>query len=212
MASTPAFVTGLVRSSFIGNVVNVKGASTCSAVSMSMKKEEKKAVSRREALIGGAALLAGIPLSALAKGGDSPKISIFGVGGASSPFDAGFQTGGKVLYSEFSDDELAVFKRIVNQSQERIVDATDSIKARSWEDIRSRCRLEAYDLRKIILRVNDAIADQTTAAKAKKIAKSIKDDIEQLDQACVAKNQDLAYKKYNATVKDIAEWKEFVGF
>lgn len=178
---------------------------------MSMQKEGKS-ISRREALIGGAALLAGIPLSALAKGGDSPKISIFGVGGASSPFDAGFQRGGKVLYSEFGDDELAVFKRIVNQSEERIVDATESIKAKSWEDIRSRCRLEAYDLRKVILRVNGAISDKAQADKAQKIANSIKQDIEQLDQACVAKNQDLAYKKYNATVKDIAEWKSFVGF
>lgn len=141
----------------------------------------------------------------------SPKISIFGVEGASSPFTAGVETGGNTLYTQFNPDELAVFKRIAEESKVRIVGASDAIKAKQWEDIRSRCRLEAYEFRYVQKRINESISDKALQSKAIKASAAIKADIEQLDQACVQKNQDLSFKKYNALVKDIDAWVNVVG-
>lgn len=178
---------------------------------MSAANSDNSSLNRRQLLVAGAALLAGVPLSALAKSGDSPNISIFGVGGQSSPFTAGIQTGGSTLYTEFNEDELAVFKRIAEESKERIAGAGDAIKAKQWEDIRSRCRLEAYEFRKVQKKINESITEKSLQEKAVKASAAIKADIEQLDQACVQKNQDLSFKKYNALVKDIDAWVSLVG-
>lgn len=171
-------------------------------------------VSRRQALLAGFALLAGatLPKDALAKSGDSPKISVFGVGGASSPFDSGIQRGGKTQYKEFQPDEVAVFKRIVAESKERLEGAADSIKAKSWEDIRSRIRLEASDLRKTQLTVNANIEDSKQSAAATKAYKVFKKDLEDLDYAAVTKNQDKARKYYNAALKSLSAWEASAGF
>lgn len=168
-------------------------------------------MSRREALLAGVALVTGVPLAALAKGGDSPKISIFGVRGASSPFDAGFQTGGKVLYSELGDEEVAIYKRIVKDSTARIEGTNDAIKTKSWQDIRARIRLEASELRTVQSIINDAIDDKATNKAAQKALGRFKVSLEGFDQACIEKNQNDAYKKYNATMKDLAAWQEVVG-
>lgn len=159
-----------------------------------------------------AALMAGVPLAALAKSGEAPSISIFGVGGQSSPFSAGVQTGGKKVYKSFNDDEVALYKRIVEESNDRLEGALDSIKIKSWEDIRSRIRLEAYNLRKTQLKVNANIDDAKQSSAAEKAYKVFKTDLENLDQAAVAKNQDKAYKAYNASLKSLAAWKTTVGF
>lgn len=169
-------------------------------------------VSRRQALLSAAALLVGAPMAALAKSGDSPKISVFGVGGQSSPFTAGVKRGGKVLYSTLGDDEVAVFKRIIAQSKERLELAAPSIKAKSWEDIRSRIRLEASDLRKTQLTVNASIEDAAQNKKAENAYKTFKKDLESLDQACIQKNQDRAYKGYNASLKSLSAWEDITGF
>lgn len=171
-------------------------------------------LSRRQALTAAAALLTGAalsPYSASAKSGDSPKISVFGVGGASSPFTAGVQTGGKVIYKEFGDDEVAVFKRIVADAKDRLQGTTNSIKIKSWEDIRSQLRLQT-DLRKTQLRINDGISDPKQAEKAAKAYQVFKNDIEKLDAACVQKNQDRAYKAQKASVASLAAWEDTVGF
>jgi hypothetical protein len=107
------------------------------------------ALSRRAALGAGLGALGAalLPAAAFAKGGDGAKISVFGVGGASSPFTAGVQTGGTVVYSRFSEDEMAYFKSIVDASGERLAQAKASIDIKSWEDIRSLIRLETSLLR-----------------------------------------------------------------
>lgn len=207
----PAFVTGPVlscRASFAGAAVKCP-ASSASAVTMTAAP-----MSRRQALAAAAALVSGAalsPLAAFAKSGDAPKISVFGVGGASSPFVAGWETGGKVIYKRFGEDELAVFKRIVSDSKNRLEGASDSIKQKSWEDVRSRIRLEASDLRKTQITINDAIDDPSQAAKATKAYKTFKNDIERLDAAAIQKNQDRAYKAYNASLKSLSTWQDTVG-
>lgn len=172
-------------------------------------------VSRRQALSAAAALVAGAslaPLIANAKSGDSPSISIFGIGGQSSPFTAGVPTGGKVQYTGFNDDEIATYKRIVNESKDRLEGASDSIKAKSWEDIRGRIRLEAQDLRKTQLTVNSNIRDKKVQAAAAKAYQLFKEDIERLDMACVQKNQEKAYKSYNSSLKSLQAWQTAAGF
>lgn len=203
--NTPASVAS--RSTFRGAALPVCAPTSNAAVSMSAAP-----ISRRQALLAGAALLAGTPLAALAKGGDAPSISIFGVGGASSPFTAGVQSGGKVLYSRFRDDEIAVFKRIFSESKERIEGASETVKNKSWMDARSRIRLEASDLRKVQNSVNDSIEDKKTSEAAKKLTANIKLKLEQFDQACVDKSQDKAAKLLKLVTKDLASWEEVVGF
>lgn len=139
-------------------------------------------------------------------------MSVFGVGGQSSPFTAGVQRGGKVLYKTFSDDEVAVFKRIINDSRDRLEGAADSIKIKYWEDIRGRIRLEASDLRRTQITVNANIDDKKQAADAQKAYKIFKTDLEALDAACIQKNQGKAYKAYNASLKSLKDWQNVVGF
>lgn len=120
--------------------------------------------------------------------------------------------GGKVQYRSFNDDEVANYKRIINESKNRLEGASDSIKAKSWEDIRSRIRLEAQDLRKAQLTVNSNISDKKLQAAAAKAYQLFKEDLERLDQACVQKNQDKAYKSYNSSLKSLEAWQLAAGF
>ncbi|KAI0563197.1 Oxygen-evolving enhancer protein [Gracilaria domingensis] len=208
----PAFVTGaplVPRSSFCGKSMPACSQTARPAITMSQAP-----VSRRQALMGGAALLAAVglsPFATLAKSGDSPKISVFGVGGASSPFDAGVPTGGKVQYKPFGDEEVAVFKRIVDDSKERLVGSVGSIKEKNWEDIRSQIRLQS-DLRKTQLTINANMPDKKSGDQAKKAYLAFKTDIEKLDQACVQKDQARAYKAYNAALKSLAAWQDTTGY
>lgn len=170
------------------------------------------ALSRRAAL--GAALsavgAAMLPAAAFAKGGDAPKISVFGVGGASSPFDKGIEKGGTVLYSRFSDDEMAYFKSIVDASQERFVQAKSSIDIKSWEDIRSLIRLETTLLRTTMVKVGESL-DKDGQKKATSIYEGFKKDLNDLDYACSIKNQEKAQKAYKATLKSFGSWRDEVG-
>lgn len=211
-----AFITGshTLGTTCFTTQTSVHTKSTCATTTNKYTPRMSSGpLSRRDAMLAGAALLTGaiLPKSAFAKSGDSPKISIFGVGGASSPFDAGIQTGGKVIYKSFNDDEIAVFKRIFEESKERIEGASESIKIKSWEDIRSRLRL-GYDLRKIQIQVNANIENEKQSAAATKAYKAFKQELENLDQACIQKNQDKAYKAYNASLKTLATWQSTAGF
>ncbi|PXF43342.1 hypothetical protein BWQ96_06905 [Gracilariopsis chorda] len=209
--SPSAFVTGpsfTVRTAFAGKTLP-KCSNAPASITMS-----QSSVSRRQALLTGAALLSAAvlqPLSAYAKGGDSPKISVFGVGGASSPFDAGIQTGGKVQYKPFLEDEVAVFQRIIDDAKDRLIGSSASIKDKNWEDIRSQIRLQ-YDLRRTQITINGNMPDKKTTEKATKAYQAFKTDIENLDQACIQKDQSKAYKAYNAALKSFANWQATTGF
>lgn len=168
-------------------------------------------ISRRDALLTGAALLLGVPAAALAKSGEGPKISVFGIGGPSSPFNAGIPTGGKVQYKENGEAEIAVFRRIISESKTRLEGAVPSLKAKYWEDIRSTLRLEMTGLRPTVLKINSTL-DDTTSKKATKAYLVLKNDLENLDQACIQKNQNKAFKAYNASLKSFSAWQDVVGY
>jgi hypothetical protein len=175
------------------------------------------ALSRRAALsvglgaLGAALLGAGSPV--LAKSGEGAKISVFGVGGASSPFVSGISKSGQVLYTPFSDEEQNYFKGIVEGSAERLTGAKTSIDGKSWEDIRSAIRLEMTLLRQTAVTINSnlRLSDPKKADTADKIFAQFKKNVNALDYACVLKDQDKALKSYKATIKDFAGWREVVG-
>lgn len=206
----PAFVPAASfasRTTFAGTALPTCAKPSATAVTMSAKP-----MSRRDAILAGAAILTGMPLAALAKSGTSPRISIFGVGSASSPFESGFQKGGTVLYSQYSDSEIAVFKRIVLESKDRIVSCNEPLKTKSWQDVRARIRLEASDLRATQVKVNDSLTDKDTKAAAIKAVNVFKLSLNKMDMACVEKNQSDAFKGYNAAIKDLSAWQDIVGF
>lgn len=121
------------------------------------------------------------------------------------------QTSGKVLYKTFGDAEVDVFKRIVSDSKDRLEGSIDSIKIKSWDDIRGQLRTQS-DLRRTQITVNGSISDPKQAAKAVKAYQNFKTDIERLDAACVQKNQDQAYKAHRASVASLSAWQDTVGF
>lgn len=173
----------------------------------------RMALSRRDALgaaVGAAAaLLAGSP--ALAKGGDAPKISVFGVGGASSPFTKGVQKGGTVQYEAFGDDEVEVFKKCVEVSKDRLAGTVAIVKEKSWDDVRSQVRLEMYELRKTAERLNANVGDKGTKQKAAQEYADFKNAIEKLDYAAITKNQDKAYKSLSKATASLNSWASTVG-
>lgn len=158
----------------------------------------------------GAALLGGVD-SVNAKSGEGAKLSIFGVGGQSSPFTSGIETGGTVQYTPFSEDEMKYFRNIVDSSRDRLEAAKPSIDAKSWEDIRSSIRLEMYNIRKTAVELNANISDDKTRSNAEKLYAQFKQDVNDLDYACVTKNQDKALKSYKSTLKSLSSWREVVG-
>lgn len=194
-------------STFTGaRVANVQRSPTCTS-----QTTPTMAISRRAALGGVAAALLSQVGAALAKSGDSPKISIFGVGGASSPYTAGIQTGGTVQYKQYNDSELLVFKKIVDESKTRLEGTIDPIKGRAWSDVQSRIRLEMYDVRNTMLKLNAAIDDDSTAKKATQIYSDFKQALEALDYAATVKDQAKAVKSYNVVLDKFNSWVNLVG-
>lgn len=172
-------------------------------------------LSRRDALAAGlgvfGAAILGEVLPAQAKSGDSPKISIFGLGGQSSPFSSGVQSSGTVQYEPYNDEEMAYFKKVVEGSADRLSTAKDSIDARSWEDIRSIIRLEMSLLRKTVVALNKNIRDSKVKKSAEVLYDAFKKDVNDLDYACVTKNQERAMKSYKLSLKDLSSWRNLVG-
>lgn len=186
-------------------LAKVQRAPTCKTNTVSMS------ISRRAALSGAAAALLGRVGAALAKSGDSPKISVFGVGGASSPYTAGIQTGGTVQYKAYNDAELLVFKKNIDESKARLESAIEPIKGRAWSDVQSRIRLEMSDVRNTMLKLNAAIDDESTAKKATQIYTDFKLALEALDYATIVKDQAKAVKNYNVVLEKFNSWVNLVG-
>eukprot|EP00172_Hildenbrandia_rubra_P003658 Plantae.Rhodophyta-Hildenbrandia_rubra.ctg6110.p1 GENE.Plantae.Rhodophyta-Hildenbrandia_rubra.ctg6110~~Plantae.Rhodophyta-Hildenbrandia_rubra.ctg6110.p1 ORF type:complete len:213 (-),score=25.68 Plantae.Rhodophyta-Hildenbrandia_rubra.ctg6110:435-1073(-) len=188
---------------------------TCTNQTMTTMTMNTSKVSRRDvmirALVAGGALVVG-PLTAQAKSGDAPKISIFGVGGQSSPFTAGIKSGGKTLYKPYNADELQIYGRIINESKDRLDGAAQAIKDKSWEDLRSRMRLEMSDLRKTQMTLMNNLSDKKERSDAEITYQQFKQAIEDLDYAASTKNQDKALKAYTAAQTHLASWRDTVGF
>jgi len=161
-------------------------------------------LSRRDALNGAAGAAAAALLSgtsgALVKSGDGSKISVFGVGGASSPYTAGVQKGGKVEYSERGAEELAFFKERLDASRARLATTIDPIKGKSWDDVQSRIRLVMSEVRNYMIKYMETIPDKSTSKSANQAYADFKLAIENLDYAAVTKNQAKATKSFNSAI------------
>ena len=184
-------------------------------VSSITMNEPSNLKNRRQLLVQGLTTLAGLTFlskSANAKSGDSPTISIFGVGGQSSPFTKGVQKGGKTLYKPYSKDELEVYTRIIQESKDRLDGAEYAIRDKSWEDVRSRIRLEMSDLRKVQMNLNQNLQDTKERSNAEKMYQKFKQDIEALDYAASTKDQSRAYKAWNSASQNLKQWRKLVGF
>lgn len=78
-------------------------------------------------------------------------------------------------------------------------------------DIRSLIRLEMSLLRKTQISVMASLEDSKKKAAAEKIYSTFKTDINDLDYACVTKDQARASKSYKSAVKDLEAWRRTVG-
>lgn len=78
-------------------------------------------------------------------------------------------------------------------------------------DIRSLIRLEMSLLRQTQISVMNSLSDSKQKAAAEKVYASFKLNINDLDYACVSKDQSRAAKSYKSVVKDLNEWRKVVG-
>jgi hypothetical protein len=195
------------RAAFSGGAVSVSAsAPALSAAATTMSLNRRSALGLGLGALGAALLKGSAPVQA--KSGEFARQSIFGVGGASSPFDAGIQRSGTVQYSKFAPAEMAYFKSIVDGSSTRLDSAKTEIDNKSWEAVRSTIRLEMALLRQTMLSVQANIADPKIKASAQKLYDAFKKDVNDMDYACVVKNQDKARKSFKLTVSDLASWRE----
>jgi Oxygen evolving enhancer protein 3 (PsbQ) len=195
------------RAAFSGGAVSVStSAPAPSAAATTMSLNRRSALGLGLGALGAALLKGAAPVHA--KSGEFARQSIFGVGGASSPFDAGIQRSGTVQYSKFAPAEMAYFKSIVDGSSTRLDSAKTEIDNKSWEAVRSTIRLEMSLLRQTMLSVQANIADPKVKASAQKLYDAFKKDVNDMDYACVLKNQDKARKSFKLTVTDLASWRE----
>lgn len=133
--------------------------------------------------------LAGLSSSALASSGDSPKISVFGLGGTkadiSSPFveDATtyspyspYGTGKDALFKPLNADDVAFFKKKVAEAQKRFGKVESFIAKKQWEEIRSELTRQGPDFRGSVRKL---VANKGTES-ARVAAETLFQDLEDL--------------------------------
>uniref|UniRef100_A0A7S0G5Z7 Uncharacterized protein n=1 Tax=Rhodosorus marinus TaxID=101924 RepID=A0A7S0G5Z7_9RHOD len=199
-----AFVAG---SSFAGASVKTE-RSVCTGRTV-MKMSADSDVTRRQLLLG--ALAAMVPAAALAKGGDSPKYSIFGGESQSSPFVYMDQRKGNAVYQALNDEELAEITKSLAVNRARLEETGDFIDVPSWDDVRSLVRLEMYDTRRNVKKIHESLDDPKRVDRAEKVYAQLKKDIEALDYACVVKDQAMAKKARASALKSFDSWVSTVG-
>lgn len=82
---------------------------------------------------------------------------------------------------------------------------------KSWEEVRSRLRLEMNLLRRTAVNLNGKITDPTSKAAAEKAYAQFKKDIDSLDYAARTKSQDKALKARGFAITSLASWSKAVG-
>lgn len=182
-----------------------------------MSSEEHRpadaAISRRAALAALAAVVAGAAAgTAPASAGPAAKQSIFGYGGASSPYSYADQKlyTGTVLYKDLNEGEVAKYRNIFKESQMDLgATASAAIAGKSWEDVRSAIRLRANDLGAAAKRLSDASPSSKAATKA---YNQFKASANALDWAARQKNQAKAVAAREAAAADLDKWGKVVGF
>lgn len=111
----------------------------------------------------------------------------------------------------YNDDEKEYLEKIVSDSTDSLKSTDGPILDKSWEEIRSRLRLEMNLLRKTQVELNQKITDPKSKADAEKAYEQFKKDIDNLDYAARTKNQDKALKSRGLAIISLAAWVKAVG-
>lgn len=209
-----AFVlpTGAVGTSSITGT-RVAAPAVCANATIAMRAAGDAPATRRAVLAGAlaAAGLAILPGSASAKGGEGAKQSFFGAGAISNPFTYNEKSKGPVVYKPFNDDEKEYLEKIVSDSKQSLMATDGPILDKSWEEVRSRLRLEMNLLRRTQVSLNEKITDPKSKAAAEKAYSQFKKDIDSLDYAARTKNQDKALKSRGFAITSLGAWTKAVG-
>ncbi|OSX79123.1 hypothetical protein BU14_0086s0010 [Porphyra umbilicalis] len=168
----------------------------------------------RRAVLAGALAAAGLailPDTAQAMGGEGAKQSFFGAKSISNPFTYNEKSKGPIVYKPYNDDEKAYLEKIVTDSKSSLKSTDGPILDKSWEEVRSRLRLEMSLLRKTQVELNKKITDPKSKAAAEKAYEQFKKDIDNLDYAARTKNQDKALKSRGFAITSLDAWVKAVG-
>lgn len=111
----------------------------------------------------------------------------------------------------YNDDEKAYLEKIVTDSKSSLKSTDGPILDKSWEEVRSRLRLEMSLLRKTQVELNKKITDPKSKAAAEKAYEQFKKDIDNLDYAARTKNQDKALKSRGFAITSLDAWVKAVG-
>mmetsp|Transcript_1719 Transcript_1719/g.5192 ORF Transcript_1719/g.5192 Transcript_1719/m.5192 type:complete len:208 (+) Transcript_1719:200-823(+) len=200
-----AFVSS---SGFAGQAVKTRSV-TCTGPQTVVMMSAGSNMSRRELLLG--ALAAMVPAAALAKSGEGPKYSIFGGNSQSSPFVYTDKKKGNAIYKALNDEEIQFLTDKLKESRVRLANTEQYIAIPSWDDIRGEIRLQMYECRRNMLKLEENIEDEKKAQKAKKLYGQLKRDMEELDYACTVKDQGRAKRARSAALKSFDQWAEIAG-
>eukprot|EP00624_Nannochloropsis_granulata_P005426 evm.model.NODE_38444_length_19080_cov_24.654350.2 len=153
--------------------------------------------------------LTSMPEAAMAKAGEGPKQSVFGLGGdaASSPFVADtptyspyspYGTGENALFKPLNDDDVKFYTSKVTESKKRVDKIAKYLEKKQWEEVRTELTRQMYDLR----RAGGKLAENKQSPEASKALKSLFQDIEDLSVASRRKQIDLSQDAYTRAQAD----------
>lgn len=111
----------------------------------------------------------------------------------------------------YSDEEKEYLEKIVSDSMASLMATDAPILDKSWEDVRSRLRLEMSLLRGTQVNLNSKITDPKSKEAAEKAYTQFKKDIDNLDWAARTKSQDKALKSRGFAITSLAAWTKAVG-
>ncbi|EWM23838.1 extrinsic protein in photosystem ii [Nannochloropsis gaditana] len=153
--------------------------------------------------------LTSMPESALAKSGEGPKQSVFGLGGdaASSPFVqdvptyspySPYGTGENALFKPLNADDVKLYTSKVTESKKRVDKIAKYLEKKQWEEVRTELTRQMYDLR----RSGQKLAENKQSPEASKALKSLFQDIEDLTVASRRKQVDVSQAAYSRAQAD----------
>ena len=120
-----------------------------------------------------------------------------------SPYSQYSPISEKSLYSKV--DDTPFYKTVVNNSEKRLANYPKYIADKSWLDVKTENTRYLYSLRNAM---NGLAGDD---AAAKKAAKKVFLDLEELTYAATVKSQEKATAAHTALVADMAAFKKTVN-
>mmetsp|Transcript_1891 Transcript_1891/g.4342 ORF Transcript_1891/g.4342 Transcript_1891/m.4342 type:complete len:205 (-) Transcript_1891:116-730(-) len=148
-----------------------------------------------------------VPSAAFATIGDAPKQAYFGAKPMSAPFGEVYGQTGAPLWEKLGETEKGIYERILSTSRESLRKVETEITSSSWVAARAALRMDAYEVRKAMVRINEA----SGSPEAKKLYEKFKRQIEALDLALVKKDGAASFKARAAAEITFGEWASAAG-